>query len=205
MCHTSNFLWRYLSGSLDCLVCSSDSLSLLREQDPPFLCFSTQEAILEIHIAHFNTWLSEIEEFQFLGAQRVPSWDLFSTEDVWESELVGKKLLWISVALVKIQWLPRIVSLFQRANKSDITSLIFQRYFPNQFCSPLDICKLLHSNWNTWAKDIPFALPESTSFSQLFNGTISVTCNENKFEFFMIPEVFPTRNILNGTNLPCST
>lgn len=46
-------------------------------------------------IANFkNTWLSENEEIQFLGAQRVPSWDLFCTEEVSRShamsELVGK-------------------------------------------------------------------------------------------------------------------
>lgn len=32
------------------------------------------------------------------------------------------------------------------------------------------------------------------------NGKIPVTCNENKPELLVLPEVFPFRNILNNTN-----
>lgn len=159
MCHTSKF-W---SDSLDCLICSSDSL---REQDPTFLCSSTQEAVLEILMADFKaSWLSEIEEIQFLGAQRVPSLDLFSTEEVFG----GGAMEWVSWAGKKTSVnfsgvgensvASKNCFTFGEPSKSDITSLIFQRCFLSPLCSPLGLWKFLHSSWNADdTKLYPFCL-----------------------------------------------
>lgn len=117
-----------------------------------------------------------------------------------ETELVGNNFC-------ELQWdwgkfsCSHELSHFWRINKSDLTFLIF----PIQVHFPLNTCKLLHSSLNTWPNYIPFALLKSTSFPQLHQWQIPVTCNENKLELLVLSEVFPFRNILNNTHLPCST